>query len=58
MPRRHAASATAAQPEVVREETRPTRRRRTGGTQPWESRLSKRTVQKLDGRYLIYYDKA
>jgi hypothetical protein len=58
MPRRHASEATAQQPDDAREAPRPSRPRKPSHTQPGARRLSKRFVQKADGRYLIYYDKA
>ena len=51
MPRSQSANATALQLESVRETSRPRRAKRAA------RRLSKRVVQKTDGRYLIYYDK-
>jgi hypothetical protein len=44
-----------AQPELARE-TSGARARRPA-TQAWTKRLSKRVVQKPDGRYLIYFEK-
>lgn len=51
MPRSPSVSATAPNVEGVRKTSRP----RRGETEA--SRLSKRVVQKTDGRYLIYYEK-
>jgi hypothetical protein len=51
MPRSQSAHATALKVESVREIGRPRRVR------PEAKRLSKRVVQKNDGRYLIYYEK-
>ena len=51
MPRSQSAHATALKVESVREIGRPRRVR------PEAKRLSKRVVQKTDGRYLIYYEK-
>jgi len=51
MPRSQSANATALKLESVRETSRPRRAKREA------RRLSKRVVQKADGRYLIYYDK-
>ncbi len=51
MPRSQSAHATALKIESVRE----IGRRRTATRQAM--RLSKRVVQKTDGRYLIYYEK-
>jgi hypothetical protein len=58
MPRSNALHAMAAQPEEARETVQPPRRRTASRAQRWSKRLSKRVVQKLDGRYLIYYEKA
>jgi hypothetical protein len=52
MPR---SSATRAQPELARETSGA--RVRKPATQAWTKRLSKRVVQKPDGRYLIYFEK-
>ena len=54
MLRRPATQATAAQTEA----TGVSRSRKPRGLQAWSKRLGKRVVQKSDGRYLIYYDKA
>jgi hypothetical protein len=51
MPRSQSAHATALKLESVRETSRPRRAKR--GVR----RLSKRVVQKADGRHLIYYEK-
>jgi hypothetical protein len=51
MPRSQSAHATAIKVESVSEISRPRRVRRDA------RRLSKRVVQKTDGRYLIYYEK-
>jgi len=51
MPRSQSAHATAIKVESVREISRPRRTKREA------RRLSKRVVQKTDGRYLIYYEK-
>ena len=51
MPRSQGAHATALKIESVRE-TSPRRR-----AEREAKRLSKRVVQKTDGRYLIYYEK-
>lgn len=51
MPRSQSAHATAIKVESVREISRPRHARREA------RRLSKRVVQKTDGRYLIYYEK-
>jgi hypothetical protein len=53
MPRSQSSQATALKLEGAREMTR-TPRRQTRDNK----RLSKRVVQKTDGRYLIYYEKA
>jgi hypothetical protein len=58
MLRRHASQATAAQPDAAPEAPRRLRLRKPGGLPAWRKRVSKRVVQKADGRYLIYYDKA
>ena len=54
MPRRYASQATTTPPEA----SRPSRRQGPSGAQAWATRLIKRVVQKPDGRYLVYYDKA
>ena len=51
MPRSQSANAPALDAQGVREVSRPQRAKREG------KRLSKRVVQKTDGRYLIYYEK-
>ncbi|HEY8797615.1 MAG TPA: hypothetical protein VIO85_07105 [Candidatus Dormibacteraeota bacterium] len=51
MPRSQSAHATALKVESFRETSRPRRPRRE------TRRLTKRVVQKADGRYLIYYEK-
>jgi hypothetical protein len=51
MPRSQSAHATALKLESVRETNRSQRANREA------RRLSKRVVQKTDGRYLIYYEK-
>ena len=51
MPRSQSAHATEVKVESVREISRPRSAKRQG------KRLNKRTVQKPDGRYLIYYEK-
>lgn len=51
MPRRSNSKATAAQPKSQ------SRRRPSSGVPAWTERLSKRVVQKPDGRYLIYFEK-
>jgi hypothetical protein len=51
MPRSQSAHATALKLESVGETSRPRRAKREA------RRLSKRVVQKTDGRYLIYYEK-
>jgi len=51
MPRSQSAHATALKVESVRETSRPRRAMRE------TKRVSKRVVQKADGRYLIYYEK-
>ena len=51
MPRSQSADATAIKVESGREISRPQRARSQA------RRLSKRVVQKADGRYLIYYEK-
>jgi hypothetical protein len=51
MPRSQSAHATAPKMESVRD-VRPPRR-----TSSATKRLSKRVVQKTDGRHLIYYEK-
>jgi len=53
MPRSQSAQATALQLVSAREVKRAPRRTRSE-----TRRLSKRVVQKTDGRYLIYYEKA
>jgi hypothetical protein len=53
MPRSQSSQATALNLETAREMTRAPRRQRRD-----TKRLSKRVVQKPDGRYLIYYEKA
>ena len=52
MPRSQSAYATAPKNKGVREVRSP---RRTSSAM---KRLTKRVVQKTDGRYLIYYEKA
>jgi hypothetical protein len=52
MPRR---SPSRAQPEPARETSGPSGRKPT--KQAWTKRLSKRVVQKPDGRNLIYFEK-
>jgi len=54
MPRRYPSQATTAPPEASRR----LRRQGPSGVQAWTKRLIKRVVQKPDGRYLVYYDKA
>jgi hypothetical protein len=56
MPRRSASKATAAQPEHARDASSPPPMPDATQTRP--RRLNKRVVQKPDGRYLIYYEKA
>ncbi len=51
MPRSQSVHATALKVHSVREISRPRRASREA------KRLSKRVVQKTDGRYLIYYEK-
>ena len=51
MPRSQSAHATALKVEGASEISRPRSAKREG------KRLSKRVVQKTDGRYLIYYEK-
>ena len=53
MPRSQSSQATALKLESAREVTHAPRRQRRD-----TKRLSKRVVQKADGRYLIYYEKA
>jgi hypothetical protein len=52
MPR---SSATRAQPELAREPSGT--RVRKPATHAWTKHLTKRVVQKPDGRYLIYFEK-
>jgi hypothetical protein len=52
MPR---SSATRAQPEHARETSGA--RGRKPATHAWTKRLTRRVVQKPDGRYLIYFEK-
>jgi hypothetical protein len=54
MPRRYTSQATTTPPEA----SRPSRTQGPSGAQTWATRLIKRVVQKPDGRYLVYYDKA
>ena len=53
MPRSQSSHATGLKLESPREIARAPRRQARNST-----RLSKRVVQKTDGRYLIYYEKA
>src|SRR5487761_1787040 len=53
MPRSQSAQATALERERARASTQPPRRSR-----PRPKRLSKRVVERTDGRYLIYFEKA
>ena len=53
MPRTQTSRATALNMQSAREATRMPLR-----PTPHKKRLSKRVVQKTDGRYLIYYEKA
>ncbi|HEX3506802.1 MAG TPA: hypothetical protein VHW94_00280 [Candidatus Dormibacteraeota bacterium] len=52
MPRSQNADAAALDVQSVREVSRPQRSKKAA------KRLSKRLVQKSDGRYLIYYEKS
>jgi hypothetical protein len=59
MPRRHSSQAIAVQPEEARETSGGvSKRRRSVAPATKLRRLTKRSVQKTDGRYLIYYEKA
>lgn len=48
-------SSPRVHPEIARETSGP--RVRKSSAQTWTKRLSKRVVQKADGRYLIYFEK-
>jgi hypothetical protein len=48
-------SVSHAQQPPARETS--SRRQRRASTEMWTKRLSKRVVQKADGRYLIYFEK-